>query len=31
MSMRCRYVKAEMVLNVQIRMSGDVEVRNECV
>ena len=30
-SRRRRYVKAEMVLNIQIRMGGDIEVRNECV
>ena len=30
-SRRCRYVEAEMVLKIQIRMAGDVEVRNECV
>lgn len=27
----CRYVEAEMVLDVQIRMGGDIEVHNECV
>lgn len=31
MSRRCKYVKAEMVLDVEAGMCGDVEIRNECV
>ena len=31
MSRGCRYVKAEMVLDVQVRMGSDIEIRNECV
>ena len=31
MSRGCWYVEAEMVLDFQIRMGGDIEIRNECV
>ena len=31
MSGRCRYVKTEVILDVQAGMCGDVEIRNECV
>ena len=27
----CRYIKAEVVLDVQTGMCGDIEIRNECV
>lgn len=31
MSWRCRYVEAEMAIDIQTGMCGDVEIRNECV
>lgn len=31
MSGRCRYVEAEVILDVQAGMCGDVEICNECV
>ena len=31
MSGGCCYIEAEMVFDVQTGMSGDIEIRNQCV